>query len=70
MVTDTCLAVVAANQFSLGSQRLPNNTHLPSRCSAVKIKSEEKEEDVKWNNVVGKFPHLYPRKKKEKETLL
>ena len=36
----------------------------------MKIKSEEKEEDMKWNSVVGKFPHLYPRKKKKERNLL
>ena len=48
------------SQVLPGSHPPANSTHLPSLWSAVKIKSEEKEEDRKWNNVVGKFPHLYP----------
>ena len=35
----------------------------------MKIKSEEKE-DMKWNSVVGKFPHLYPRKKNKRNSLI
>lgn len=60
LVSDACLALVVPSQFLLGSHGLPDNTHLPSLWAAVKIKSEEKEEDMKWNNVVGKFPCLYP----------
>lgn len=69
MGTDTCLVAAVPSEVFLGSRRLPNNMHLPSFWSAVKIKSEEKEEDMKWNNVVGKFPRLY-FEKKEKEILL
>lgn len=72
LVPKACLALVVPSHFLLGSHRLPDNTHLPSLWAVAKIKSEEKEEDMKWNNVVGKFPCLYPLKKeikKEREKL-